>query len=247
MADAVAKAVHLRDVGIVGWLLVAVLVHGSMLLIPLHRVLQPAQALHHLTVSLQRTARSQPLDHEPTLPAPSVPLAMPPSRDVAAPVDIKPKPSTAPGSPAIPASPPPVRSAAHLLDLASRQEWKLEPPSDTRDLGVFRPQPLPENWRRGMPQETNRFDGMVVPDEVEIVDRWLAADGSHNVVVNTPSGDTYCGRAEAWSPLNPLFEPIMMWRPCGGGGKRSFEMPERYQKASKGADRRQVTSANMQE
>ena len=89
-------------------------------------------------------------------------------------------------------------------------------------------QNMPANWRPGIPSEPNRFAGLFARESVEIVDRWLAADGSHNVVINTPSGETYCGRAEAWSPLNPLLEPIMMWRPCGGGGKRTFDWPDRY-------------------
>jgi hypothetical protein len=235
MADAVAKPIHCKDVRIAGWLLLAVLLHSSLLLIPMQRGQPPAQALQRLTVSLQGTVRPQEVDPEPTLPEQSVPPAAPALRDAAAPADVKPKP---PDSPAAPASLPPALSAAHLFDLASRQEWNLKSPPDTRDLGAFRPQPLPDNSRRGMPLEANRFDGMIAPDQVEVVDRWLAADGSHNVVINTPSGDTYCGRAEAWSPLNPLFEPIMMWRPCGGGGKRSFEMPERYRKGSIGADLR---------
>jgi hypothetical protein len=235
MADAVAKPIHFQDVRFAGWLLVALLVHSSLLLIPLQGGLPPAQSLQRLTVSLQRIARPQRADPQPMLPEQSVPPAAPPLRDAAVPADVEPTP---PNSPAAPASPPPALSAARLFDLASRQEWSLKSPTDTRDLGVFRPQPLPENWRRGMPLDANRFDGMIAPDEVEVVDRWLAADGSHNVVVNTPSGDTYCGRAEAWSPLNPLFEPIMMWRACGGGGKRSFEMPEPYRKGSNGAELR---------
>ena len=35
-----------------------------------------------------------------------------------------------------------------------------------------------------------------------------------------------CRRAEAWNPMNPLFEPVMMFRSCGGG-RPSFEMPSR--------------------
>jgi hypothetical protein len=73
----------------------------------------------------------------------------------------------------------------------------------------------------------NLFDGMVAPPETEIVDRWLAADGSQNVVVNLPSGETLCGRAEAWNPMQALVEHVMMFRSCGGGGKRTFEMASR--------------------
>ena len=79
--------------------------------------------------------------------------------------------------------------------------------------------------------EDNLFNGMVLPTKTEIVDRWLAADGTHNVVLNTPSGDTLCGRAQAWTPMNPLFEPIMTFWKCGGGGKRAFKMPDRYMRS----------------
>jgi len=235
MADAFSKPVHFKDLRIAGWLLVAVLLHASLLWIPSRQDLPPTQVLHRLAVSLQRSGRPQRVDPQPTRPEQPVPPAAPPSGDAAAPANVKPKP---PDPPATPTILPPAISAARLIDLTSRQKWNLKSPPDTRALGVFRPQPLPENWRRGMPLEANRFDGMIAPDEVEVVDRWLAADGSHNVVVNTPSGDTYCGRNEAWSPLNPLFEPIMMWRPCGGGGKRSFEMPKRYREDSVRTDRR---------
>jgi hypothetical protein len=231
MADATAKLVAFKNAGITGWLLLAILVHACLLLIPSRQALPPAQALHRLAVSLQRSARPPWPDPESTLPEQSVPPTMPPSHAVVESADVEPKRTNPPAPPAQEVGLPPALSAAHLLDLASRLQFDQKPAADSRDLGVFRPQPLPENWGPGVPKEANRFDGMVVPDEVEIVDRWLAADGSHNVVVNTPSGDTYCGRAEAWTPLNPLFEPIMMWRPCGGGGKRSFEMPARYRKS----------------
>jgi len=75
--------------------------------------------------------------------------------------------------------------------------------------------------------EGNTFDGMMAPVETELVDRWQAADGSANVVINTPNGDTLCGRAEAWNPMQPLLEHLMMFRSCGGGGKRTFSMAAR--------------------
>jgi hypothetical protein len=59
MADAVAKPIHCKDVRIAGWLLLAVLLHSSLLLIPMQRGQPPAQALQRLTVSLQGTMRPQ--------------------------------------------------------------------------------------------------------------------------------------------------------------------------------------------
>ncbi len=88
---------------------------------------------------------------------------------------------------------------------------------DSRRLGVFVPQALPENWRSGIISRDNLFNGMVLPNKTEIVDRWLAADGSHNVVINTPSGQTFCGRALAWDPMQPVGRarhavPSLRWR-----------------------------------
>lgn len=232
MADALSRTVHFKDARFAGWLLLAVLGHASLLLIPARQGLPPGEALHSLVVSLQRSARTQRPDPEFTLPERSPPPTAVPSEDTVTPAETKPEPPAPHSPPATQDNLPPALSTAHLLELASRQAWSRESSPGTRDLGAFRPRPLPDNWQRGMPPQANRFAGMMAPDEAEVVDRWLAADGSHNVVVNTPSGDTYCGRAEAWTPLNPLFEPVMTWRPCGGGGQRSFEMPERYAKPS---------------
>jgi hypothetical protein len=68
---------------------------------------------------------------------------------------------------------------------------------------------------------------MIAPAETELLDRWQAADGSQNVVINTPRGETLCGRAEAWDPMHPLVEYVMLFRSCGGGGKRTFTMDKR--------------------
>jgi hypothetical protein len=126
----------------------------------------------------------------------------------------------------MPAEPPPA-SAAYLLDLAGRREWRLTEPAETRKLGKFVPGP-PANWRSATALEPNRFDGMATAAELEVVDRWLAADGSQNTVVTTPDGETYCGRQEAWNPMSPLLEPLMQFRACGGGGKPTFEMQHPY-------------------
>lgn len=229
------RSVH---AGFAGWVLVAIVLHAILLLIPSQRGLQPGQVLQRLTISLQATAREESVF--PTASPAEMPIeperSQPEkSRAVAEPAPARPVPPLA-SKPLTKAPPPP--SAAQLLDLAGRLSWKAPSPSDPRDPGVFRPPPLPDKWRPGIPREAHLFDDMTAPAKVEIVDRWLAADGSHNVVVNTPSGETYCGRTEAWSPLNPLFEPIMMWRPCGGGGRRNFEMPERYDRASRGVEHR---------
>jgi hypothetical protein len=146
----------------------------------------------------------------------------------------------------LPIEPDPVQTDAEQLPAEPEaptthqlREWIVQSELDKsaiapeRQLGSARSYRPPANWRphAGAPylaESDNRFNGMAAPAEVEIVDRWLASDGSQNVVVNLPNGDTVCGRAEPWNPMQPLVEHIMMFRPCGGGGKRTFTMPDRY-------------------
>lgn len=125
-----------------------------------------------------------------------------------------------------------ILTTARLLDSARKMEWPAPTGDDSRRLGVFVPQPLPENWRSGGGIEDNILNPMILnpivrPGKTEIVDRWLAADGSHNVIISTPGGQTLCGRALAWDPMWPLVEHVMQFRPCGGGGKRILEMVQR--------------------
>ena len=112
-------------------------------------------------------------------------------------------------------------TTARLLDFAHHREWTLPEPSDPPRLGVLTPQPPPPNWRAGTPAEDT-----ALPAKTGIVDQWLAADGSRNLMIRTPTGQLLCGRAEAWNPMYPLVEPVMMYRACGGG-RPSFEMPSR--------------------
>ena len=123
-----------------------------------------------------------------------------------------------------------IPTTARLINSASEMEWPAPVVDGSRQLGIFAPQALPENWRSDSGIEDNLFNGMVLPIRTEIVDRWLAADGSHNVVINTPGGLTLCGRARPWDPMQPLVEHVMQFRPCGGGGKRTFEMPRRLER-----------------
>ena len=74
-------------------------------------------------------------------------------------------------------------------------------------------------------------DRLLRDSGIEVVDRWRSADGSHNVLVRTASGGVLCGRAEAWDPLRPLNEPVMMWRDCGDG-EPTFEWPESYRNSA---------------
>ena len=124
----------------------------------------------------------------------------------------------------------PAHSTARLLQSAADRDWPMATEDAHRKLGVFVPGKMPENWLPGISLEDNLFNGMTVPRKTEIVDRWISPDGAQNVVINTPTGDTLCGRGLAWDPMQPLVENVIQYRPCGGGGKRTFEMPDRYRK-----------------
>jgi len=214
------------DTRLAGWLLVAIAAHILLLLVPLQRSLQSGKVFPGLAVSLMRPPPQPPpaplpaMQELPATPPQAGPRSVPAARQE----------TLSPPAPKPPAEAPleqPEPSTAYLLDLAGRREWRLPEMAAPRALGEFVPQPLPPNWRPAMAPESHRFDSDMAPAEVEVVDRWLAADGSHNIVVTSPDGDTYCGRVEAWNPMNPLFEPVMMFRTCGGG-KRTFDMPHPY-------------------
>ena len=210
------------------WLVIALLAHGLLFLIPVEQPTVQESDSQPLSVFLK---------HRERVDAVSVPVP-----DRSSPESI-PKPVPAPRAAApqaeadtsdedariaqSPRAAPRIITTARLVDSASRIEWKSAESEYFRNLGAPPPQAA-TGERKGWLTEENLFDGMVAPGETEVLDRWLAADGSRNLVVETPSGDTYCGRATAWNPMNPLFEPVMQYRPCGGGGKRSFTMPNRY-------------------
>jgi len=210
------------------WFAFALLAHASLFLIPLYQ--QPSVPNQKPILSVSFLT---PRPMEPVVKQPQQPVAEEPAP---APVQDHPEPATYQRPPEVlpdpdknePDEPEPGVSTALLVDSASRINWPAPKQDTSRTLGVHVPQKIPDNWRPRITVEDNRFNGMTVPASTEIVDRWLAADGSHNVVINTPSGETYCGRAEAWNPMTPLVEHIMMFRKCGGGGARTFKMPDRF-------------------
>ena len=99
-------------------------------------------------------------------------------------------------------------------------------------LGELRPYSPPANWLPHTGAEAlapfdNTFNGMTVPEKVEIVDRWVASDGSHNVIVETPGGLRLCGRARPSDPMRPYIENVMMFHVCGGDGAIPFKFKPR--------------------
>jgi hypothetical protein len=239
-----AKRQHNWKPADIAFLAMAMVLHASLLLLPLKswQNSSPA-AIPRLTIDLQKLPRpTQQAEVEkpgpentPTEKSEPEPEPDPAQRQTARialeklpakPQDISTTEAT---------TEPELLTARQLRELVKREALAEDTGSTERQLGSARPYQPPANWNKnaGVPylaEFDNRFNGMTVPEDVEIVDRWMAADGSHNVVLNMPNGDTLCGRAEAWNPMQPLVEHVMMFRPCGGGGKRTFTMPDRYNK-----------------
>lgn len=206
------------------WLIAVVLLHGCLLLIPLKQFSMDTAAPRILTISLPKPTHLETPAAE--MPAPEVTLEEP-RREISEPrpPKIEQTPEKDPATEQVNRP-----SAATLFDSASRFNWSLRDKPKVRSLGQPRPYEVPENWRSGIKLEDNLFDGMMAPAETEIVDQWVASDGSRNIVLDTPGGQTLCGRAKAWDPLNPMVPQLMMFRTCGGGGRRSFKMPDRFLK-----------------
>ncbi|MBT8065081.1 MAG: hypothetical protein KJN94_08680 [Gammaproteobacteria bacterium] len=214
---------------ILPWLALAILLHASLLLIPYRAGGERDSVYRSLALTFRPQAVRQPEAPESAARQMSEPTR--PDAEARPGPQVRPEESTT-------ALPPPedaqtddlpeLPSTALLIDSASRFRWNRPDKREPRRLGEFTPREIPENWKSRIRIEDNRFDGAVVPERTVIVDRWLAADGSHNVVLETSTGHTLCGRAEAWDPMNPLVEHVMQFRICGGGGKRTFKMPPRY-------------------
>lgn len=226
------RALPPRKARFAWWLAAAVFLHGPLLLIPARLHLARTPALQALSVTLSTGWRPLP----PTRPTESAlgdrsteaprqaPQGSPPARSA--------RSFAAPGAPP---SPPPGAAAgendarapvtlARLLDDARRREWGLPKPPAPPRLGQHAPPP--PDPRPVAPATSVTQSSAAGPSRAGIVDQWVAADGSRNRMIRTPSGDLLCGRVEAWSPLNPLFEPVMTYRACGAG-RPTFEMPPR--------------------
>jgi hypothetical protein len=225
------------------WLAIAIGIHLAILAIParypeITTVPEPPHLRLKLAHSPFAPEEEAPVTPEPPLeetPPPEVPdepaPEPPPEPPAEPPPEPKPEPEPELAEEAEVEVPEPLSTARLLYSIANDDWWtEEEPEAEQRRLGVHKPTPLPPNWRKGtgaryFDHSDNTFDGMVVPESVEVLDQWIAADGSRNVVINTPTGHTLCGRAEpSHDPSNPLIEHIMLFRTCGGGGERTFDM-----------------------
>lgn len=215
------------------WLALAVVAHAAILLLPIDREAgapsQPRSPVVELTLfrspGPERDTRAPEPDAKAPQPQPQLQSDLKPNPDGSARAR---SPRREPAGTSIPqagessAAP----SAAALLELARESDLDRERPAPARRLGLPVPQESPPALQTDPSPLGARLAEAYAPASPEIVDRWLAADGSHNVVVNLPNGETVCGRGEAWDPMRPLVEHVMMFRTCAGGGERTFTVPQ---------------------
>ena len=203
----------------------AILLHALLFSLPLKRALGPDGAQRDLSITLEwnRPLRAEHPEERTASAAESQELIPEPKVEESA---------AAPPAPSVDRkfSPRPTAriSTASLLDLATRLEWGAQTPPRPRAPGRFIAPAEPANGIYAEAKDRLASGSTSGRHGIETIDRWLAADGSQNVMITLPSGETFCGRAEAWNPMNPLFEPVMMYRPCGPSSPRSFELSRRH-------------------
>lgn len=208
------------------WILsFAVLLHALLLLIPLAQQLPGSDTTDFLEITL---IDEPPPPPEP-LPEPTEPLEEEFTREV-----VTPPPE--PAQVIIGAEPPPPESSeptepspapsqavtvARLLESATELEWK-EAPSAEREIARTTESELYDRLMKPvLEMKVHWFDDVIVPDKVEVMDRWLEASGVHRVVVRTPNGMTLCGRQEAPNDLRPWEQMPMMFGKCAGGWRKA--------------------------
>ena len=202
--------------------LLAVLLHALMLLIPAKKPApMPIQRSVAVDVRFESPARDEALPTPPVEPAPQ-PVPQPVPMPESLPESL---PESSPSAPSLVAEPVletrPEVTTALLLEQARELVWKA-PDQPARTPGLAYIPDLPPNLARPvLPMTPNRFDSYVLSGEQEILDQWMEPGGTINAVVKLPNGDTLCGRMAPWSMMDPLVEPVAMYRPCGGGGKRA--------------------------
>jgi hypothetical protein len=197
----------------------AVLLHLSLLLVPLHTK-APAQRSIVMELEMVVIPKAdsqdpidpvQPIDPEPE---PLEPNTRPDPVEEVAQLTIV--------EPAIALKP--VQGTAITAAILNQQIEEIELPETKPDiltLGVASYIPLPGNLSEPvLPYEPTVFEEMYAPVETEILDQWQDPDGTIRAVIRTASGHTLCGSLARWDPTNPLHEPVPMYRPCAGGGRR---------------------------
>lgn len=212
------------------WLALAVLAHALLLLLPVGRVEFSAVTPSVLKISiapLNRTVQKAAIAPPPTAANTPQAQAKRPAADDTAMAAATPTAENPPEAQSAAENAPEHVTLPGLLQ--SLEQARLDEPRAPapRRLGAHPQAALPAYWRsRGpgaLPSDAG-FSDMAPPARTGIVDRWLAADGSHNVVVDLPNGEKLCGRATAWDPLQPLVENVMHFRYCGSAEQWTFKL-----------------------
>lgn len=225
-----------------GWFALALAVHAALLLLPLERSRQDVDSHRFLPISLKlaprrltavpRNGLAGHKDRERERPDTGIAEpandAEPLTPDTAAsrrpPVE-----ASTPQAPTPSTTPEPITrrslSTADLLQALSDMGFGDPRQELPRTLGSPPPSAGTDPAAPVNPLAES-ISGSFKTSSPVVLDRWLASDGSHHVVVELPNGQTLCGRASAWDPMRPLVEHVMMFRACAGGGARSFSIPE---------------------
>lgn len=219
------------------WLLLAVVLHAAVFLVPL-RELPPGTISHSAELVVRMVLGApEPVsvpEAEKVLPEPEyVREVLQPRPRVAETIELSsarrppPQPEPEPENQDI--------SAARIMslrDTLTERVPMVTGPDNPSSLGEPRDYTPPENWQPHSGAEAlapfdNTFNGMVVPEDVEIVDHWVATDGSQNVIVEAPNGLRLCGRAAPSDPMRPYIENVMHFHVCGGDGAIPFKFKPR--------------------
>ncbi|MGI9291298.1 MAG: hypothetical protein ACR2QG_08475 [Gammaproteobacteria bacterium] len=215
------------------WLLLGVALHALILLIPL-RGLMPVGITESAELVVRLMTGAPKENSEKVLPPPEfVREILEPKPVIADMVELD-EPDE------VVTEPPPQTttdvSTARLMGLRDSLTEKVPLENQSRvlrsRLGDPRSYTRPENWQqhtgaRALAPFENTFNGMTVPEGVEVVDRWIDADGSKNIIVETPTGHRLCGRALASDPMRPHIEQVTHFHVCGGDKRMPFKFTPR--------------------
>lgn len=218
------------------WLLLAVLLHLAVFLIPLRdlppgTITQSAELVVRLVMG-EPTVTSQDVPEKVFPDAEPVREVLEPRPGVAKILELEARDKTPEPKPEVPAEVTTARLMGLRDSLTSQVPLTDQSNGKSVQLGEQRAYTPPENWQPHAGAEAlapfdNQFNGMATPENVEIVDRWVATDGSHNVIVETPGGLRLCGRARPSDPMRPYVENVMSFHICGGDGAIPFKFKPR--------------------
>ena len=218
------------------WLLLGVALHALVLLIPL-KTLTPGSISQSAELMVRFVMKAEEVVFEKELPPPEfIREVLSPRPQVADTVELtRPERSIEQQEEQTDPERSDEVSAARLMSMRDTLTERvplarLETPRTL--LGEPRPYSPPVNWTphtgaKAVAPYNNQFNGMTVPEDVEVVDRWIGSNGTRNVIVETPAGYRLCGRAEAPDPMRPHIEHVTHFHVCGGDGAIEFKFKPR--------------------